>query len=736
MRSLKNACAVILLMAIPGACGEGGTDPPIPTSVVVTAPATARAGEVVQLSAEVRDEQGHVMPSAPITWRSSEETLATVDPQGRMTTRSVGRVTVRAQAGAAQGSAEVAIEPRLRLVLSADTLILTVIGDTREITGTVNGATIPVTLTPISESRWHHDRAVLVVEGARVRAFGAGVVLMLAGAGSDVSPDTLRVHVVPARPYVHAIASAGPVGPGTPLVVRGYRLERLPMDSFPVGGSTPTVLARDSASATLGLPSLPSSQCVGGHARLRVGGADLLADSLTFRRARDGEISLAPGEALRLTKAQAECIRVAPGGYALAFYDAQFARAATTLPPYSKTGDVTVSVRDRSSPAPAPSARTLRVAGSTAPAIHHVGQTDGRWWDQTQRWRVGDTIRITAEGRTPNGVVVVAAGPARRVLAVPVGRESEVPSSLVESVRAATAAVDSIMWPRMERIFGVSPGAANGQYPTVILPYGDNQATGGFADARHSEILLGLRAFERPEAAYWAIAHETAHSFHISHLFGLQTAGIEPPHMELWSTEGLADFAGYRVVQERFGYPLSANQDPFRMQGLHPLYAASGQIERGYHHAASWLWDLTTRVDQSTHLTWEQAHDAVLLAAAHNRWGCTAALECARHEGVYDVARRLLGAAWDPVESVLTHTLSGAADDLTESRTYQKPHVARHALAYREPLARVPGYSGTASSRAIHVGSSEYFELQASLAAAYGATGTGGDVEWMIIRLR
>lgn len=738
-RKLHLARAAALLAALGAtSCGETPTSEPVPASVTISAPASVRAGESIRVTATVHDQHGSPLPSAVVSWSSSDEAVATLDGQGQLTARAAGRATITATAGAARGTADITVEPLPRLVLTTDTLTLVALKEMREVTGTVNGAPASITLSVLSESRWNHDLPVVSVEGTSVRATGAGSATLLAHAAVGVAPDTLWVRMAPTRPYVLGATSAGPVGPGSPLVLRGYRLEGVPMDSITVGGLRPGVVGRDSASVSLGLPPIPSSTCTGGHARVSVRGADVLADSLPIRRARDGEISLAIGAAVRLTPAEAQCIRLAPGDYALAFYDAQFARESAPLPPYDKTGTVTAGIRDRSSvQASAALSRTAGRATAAALPVSHVRLAASPWPTRTRPWAVGDTIAITHPTRMPAGVVVVAVGPGLRVIAVPVGREAEVPASLIESVRAAAAAVDTLMWARMERIFGVTPGAANGQYPTVILPYGDNQFSGGSASDAHSELLLGLRAFEQPEGAFKTIAHETVHSFHISLLFRLQNSGATTPPAELWNMEGLADLVAFRAVLERFGYPLYANRDPFKMLGMGRLYFATGEIERGYQHAASWLWDLVTRIDADTDLTWQQAHDTITLATAYGRRGCTTASACSSFDGVYDVAARHLGARWDPVESVLTHTLSGAADDLTDSRVFQKPHAARDPLHLAwKPLASISGYSGTGASRAVHVGSSEYFEMRSPLAAAYGASASGGEIHWMLVRTR
>ena len=76
------------------ACGDGTTepptqppDPPRPTTVTVS-PATAQLaalGATVQLSAEVRDQNGQTMAGAAVSWSSADTTVAAVDSAGLVT---------------------------------------------------------------------------------------------------------------------------------------------------------------------------------------------------------------------------------------------------------------------------------------------------------------------------------------------------------------------------------------------------------------------------------------------------------------------------------------------------------------------------------------------------------------------------------------------------------------------------------------------------------------------------
>ena len=100
------------------ACGDGATepptpppDPPRPTTVAVT-PATAQLGALgatVQLSAEVRDQNGQAMAGAAVTWASGSAAVATVSGSGLVTAAGNGTATITATAGSASGTATVTV---------------------------------------------------------------------------------------------------------------------------------------------------------------------------------------------------------------------------------------------------------------------------------------------------------------------------------------------------------------------------------------------------------------------------------------------------------------------------------------------------------------------------------------------------------------------------------------------------------------------------------------------------
>ena len=115
---IRSVAAAALVAVLPWAvgCGDGGTEPVSPdpsraTTLTVT-PATAEQaalGATVQLTAEVRDQNGTVMSGATVSWSSSAPAVATADGSGLVTATGNGTATITATAGSASGTAAVTV---------------------------------------------------------------------------------------------------------------------------------------------------------------------------------------------------------------------------------------------------------------------------------------------------------------------------------------------------------------------------------------------------------------------------------------------------------------------------------------------------------------------------------------------------------------------------------------------------------------------------------------------------
>ena len=181
------------------ACGDGTTEPPPyfpePTTVTVS-PGTAELnalGATVQLSAEVRDQNGAVMARATVTWASSNAAVATVGVAGLVTAVANGTATITATAGDASGSATVTVAQEVSAVKVAPDTATVVEADTLRLAATATDANGQVVTG--AEFAWASgDTAVAVVDASGLlTGVGAGQTQVTATAAGVTGRAQLTV---------------------------------------------------------------------------------------------------------------------------------------------------------------------------------------------------------------------------------------------------------------------------------------------------------------------------------------------------------------------------------------------------------------------------------------------------------------------------------------------------------------------------------------------------------------
>ena len=193
-RLLAGAAAVWLAWS----CGETTTvDPPVATTVAVT-PETVRMDAIEateQLAAEVRDQHGLLM-TAPVTWASSDETVARVNASGLVTAAGNGTATATATAGSATGTAAVTVEQVLAALLPSPASVeLTALGDTATLTvqaADANGHPMNVSLANVTWTSQDEDVATVSASGV-VTAVANGSASVSASSGSVNGSATVTV---------------------------------------------------------------------------------------------------------------------------------------------------------------------------------------------------------------------------------------------------------------------------------------------------------------------------------------------------------------------------------------------------------------------------------------------------------------------------------------------------------------------------------------------------------------
>lgn len=137
MRSTARRFSAPVLLLLAGVLAAGGCDDPTRADPVaqveVTAPATrVEVGQSIQLSASVLNGAGAVMSGRAVAWTSSDEAVATVAADGRVTGKAPGSATITAAAGGRRDGVEVTVAPAnvvARVTMEPDSFLL-VVGNT------------------------------------------------------------------------------------------------------------------------------------------------------------------------------------------------------------------------------------------------------------------------------------------------------------------------------------------------------------------------------------------------------------------------------------------------------------------------------------------------------------------------------------------------------------------------------------------------------------------------------
>ena len=283
---------VVAVLAV-STCGESGTEspagpePPRPTNVAVL-PAEARLialDATVQLTSEVRDQNGRLMSGADVSWTSSDAVVAHVNASGLVTAVANGSATITADAAGATGTATVTVEQEATaLTLGPEALTFRALGDTLRLVAEAtdaNGHPIAVAWTSSEEAVAHVDAAGLVTAvgngSARITATaGAGiksavVVVEQVAADLELAPeaiqfraldDTLRLvaeatdangHAIESVTWISSNAAVAAVDASGLVTARGNGSARITATaSGAISSATVTV---EQEAAALGLPT-------------------------------------------------------------------------------------------------------------------------------------------------------------------------------------------------------------------------------------------------------------------------------------------------------------------------------------------------------------------------------------------------------------------------------------------------------------------------------------------------
>lgn len=212
--SLRKSVGALVLTGTVGvlACNETPVGLPTATSIAVsTATLSLFVGETAQVSAQVLDQNGEVLPEATVQWSSSDQSMARVDAEGDVLARGVGTATLTATSGSLSGTISVTVSGAASVVVFPGAIQLVATGNSQEVTAQVLGAQGELIETAVM---WHSLDPSVATVGASgtvefVRAVDIGTTSVVAEALG--ATDTIQVSVVAdERLLVTRISFLGP----------------------------------------------------------------------------------------------------------------------------------------------------------------------------------------------------------------------------------------------------------------------------------------------------------------------------------------------------------------------------------------------------------------------------------------------------------------------------------------------------------------------------------------------
>lgn len=171
---------------------------------------TIHIGETLQLEANPKDADGHVLTGRDLAWESSEPEVASVSDAGLVTGRRAGESTIRATSEGQIGRAEIKVQERVaRIAITPQSKELTV-GQTVQLVATLHNAEGEV-ITGRRVS-WSSERSSVatVSSSGRVTARGEGTAIIEASSDGVEGHATIEVKQPKREPVV--FVGAGDIG--------------------------------------------------------------------------------------------------------------------------------------------------------------------------------------------------------------------------------------------------------------------------------------------------------------------------------------------------------------------------------------------------------------------------------------------------------------------------------------------------------------------------------------------
>lgn len=571
-------------------------------------------------------------------------------------------------------------DPRVdnpKLLLAADTVTLSAIGETVTIGVTRAGRPVEAQFTLATEWRHLSELPVLrpeLLAARQIVATGPGSAVVIVSAARSL-PDTLLVRVRPAKPLlVSWRASSAELTDQDSVLMRGYALDDLSADSILLDGAPARRIRSDSANLILAVPPARHASCSNARVELIVRG---LGSPVTanFSRGLPQSVTLSVSDVTSLSSSEVGCLLLAaqdrPVRYLLAHAHAEpWEKSRTQALYYVPADSYTVEVEDLDAPGVVSHVRELRgrldlarpresdVVFETVRARESWSSASVSLAERTVPWQVGDeaTFQSLVSPRTITARVVKLYGAGAFVVMVPTDEISQY-GSVESAYDSAMTWIADRMVPVYVRALGPEPESTSPlvkQLVIVITPHGF--ASGGAGALAGAWIELYAPGGGQAANAVELLAHELTHSWHVGWRHGMD--GTTPyGAWEQWNVEGLAEYFATDALRRWYGHSFEDNippRQPYEPAGYYywKTYQIDGRyLANGYAPAAALLRNITWNLMRERSMSYDDAFAAVAQGAAAGWYGCSVA-DC-RAEGLAERMSRELGPTWDPADAIL-----------------------------------------------------------------------------------
>lgn len=223
----RAAITFVVLSGFFSACGDPGTEPPVPTTLTISPDSLTfdALATTADLAATVHDQHGKVMAEAVVVWRSSGPTVATVDHAGLVTAVDNGTATIHATAESLADSVSARVEQvpaQVEISPADDPLVFETLGDTVRLSAEVLDANgHPVAGVRVTWSISDTSVATIAEDGL-VTARGNGNAIVSAAARAATGSRRVEVDQVPVTIDVLAPTDTIAVGDSLRMAARAF----------------------------------------------------------------------------------------------------------------------------------------------------------------------------------------------------------------------------------------------------------------------------------------------------------------------------------------------------------------------------------------------------------------------------------------------------------------------------------------------------------------------------------